>query len=93
MKTLLLLLLSFCSYAQIVRPAGKIPYAGMYIVVTKDHPFPKCEDLAKVNWKAMKAKHDSLKWIAKEYHDVTIVYPGNKRVYLTFDQFREIACK
>lgn len=97
MKLLVVLLfISFASAGQIVRQPGqpdKIPFAGMLILVDKDHPFPKCEDFAKMNWAALKKKHNELKSRAIQSHEVTIVYPGNKKVYLTFDQLKEIACK
>lgn len=89
-------LISFLSTGQIVRQpttVDKIPFAGMLIIVNKDHPFPKCEDFAKLNWAALKKKHNELKSKALQSHEVTIIYPGNKRVYLTFDQLKEIACK
>lgn len=92
----LLVLISFVSAGQIVRQPGqpdKIPFAGMLILVNKDQPFPKCEDFAKLNWDALKKKHNELKSKAIQSHEVTIIYPGNKKVYLTFDQLKEIACK
>jgi len=94
-----LFLISFASFGQIVRhnedvrPNKIIPFAGMYIIVTKDHPFPKCGDFAKINWTAMKKRHKELAAIAKEAHEVTIVYLGGIKCYLTFDQLKEIACK
>lgn len=97
MKILVVLLfVSFASAGQIIRPPvtkESISFAGMLIVITKDHPFPKCEDFAKMNWDALKKKHNELKSKAVQSHEVTIIYPGNKKVYLTFDQLKEIACK
>lgn len=100
MKTLtaLFVLVSFISAGQIVRPPAsttpeKIPFAGMLIIVNKDHPFPKCADFARLNWAALKKKHNELKSKALQSHEVTIIYPGNKKVYLTFDQLKQIACK
>lgn len=92
----LLVLISFVSAGQVVRqptPVDKIPFAGMLIIVNKDYPFPKCEDFAKLNWVALKKKHNELKSKAVQSHEVTIIYPENKKVYLTFDQLKEIACK
>jgi len=91
----ILLIVSFVSNGQIMRQptVDKIPFAGMFIVITKDHPFPKCEDFAKLNWEALKKKHSELKSRAIQSHEVVLVYPGNKRIYLTFDQLKEIACK
>ena len=99
MKALSLLLISFSSFGQIVRhnedvrPNKIIPFAGIYIIVTKDNPFPKCEDFAKIDWKAMKKRHNELAPKAKEAYEVTIVYPGNIKCRLTFDQLKEIVCK
>lgn len=94
--SILFALISFVSAGQVVRqptPVEKIPFAGMYIIVNKDHPFPKCEDFSKLNWDALKKRHNELKSKAVQSHEVTIIYPGNKRIYLTFDQLKEIACK
>ena len=99
MKILLFLLISFGSYGQVVRhneelkPNKIIPFAGMYIIVSKDNPFPKCEDFAKIDWIAMKKRHSELAPKAKEAHEVTLIYPGHIKCYLTFDQLKEIACK
>lgn len=92
----ILLFVSFVSVGQIFREpvqTGKIPFAGMLIIINKDHPFPKCEDFAKLNWDALRKRHNELKSRAIQSHEVTIIYPGNKKIYLTFDQLKEIACK
>lgn len=93
---IVLLFVSFASAGQIARQPGqpdKIPFAGMLILVNKEQPFPKCEDFAKLNWDALKKKHNELKSRAIQSHEVTLIYPGNKKIYLTFDQLKEIACK
>lgn len=99
MKTVLLLLISVSSFGQIVRHRnevkadGVIPFAGMYIVLTKDQPFPKCSDFAKIDWAAMKKRHAELAPKAKDAHEVTLIYPNKVKCFLTFDQLKEIACK
>lgn len=103
MKTLLFLLISFASFGQVVRPPRiivpftdsvvHIPYAGMYIILNKDQPFPKCADFDKINWESIKKRHKELSPKAKDAHEVTLIYPGNIKAYLTFDQLKEIACK
>lgn len=99
MKTLLFLLISFGSFGQVVRhqndvlASKSIPFAGMYIVLTKDQPFPKCSDFAKMDWAAMKKRHGELALKAREAHEVTIIYPGGFKCYLTFEQLKEIVCK